>query len=115
MNKVKIIKLANNTLILNLSTGPYYLTNDNFGYAEICKGTSFTEEQLLTLIKVPPLPNGIFKFYMTSPTEWAILNVTNEEQSWVDHRSTPSLSIDHLVGVFASVEAIKQCYPECFI
>jgi len=115
MNKVKIIKLANNTLIINLSTGPRYLTNEHFGYAEICKNTSFTEEQVLDIIKVPPLPNGVFNFYMRSPTEWAILNVTNDGQHLVDQRSTSSLLMDYLMGVFASVDAIKQCYPECFI
>jgi len=124
MSKVKIIKLANNTLLLELSTGPRYITNENFGYAEICKGDSFTEEQILALIKTPPLPNGLFKFYMSSPTKWAILNITNTSQQWsygngyVEDSSASAkeaLIKGHLVGLFASEDDIKYLYPECFI
>ena len=118
MSNKLIIKLKNSTLLLNLSTGPRYLTRENFGYAQISKKLNnnecLTEKQVLELIKVPPLPNGIYKFYMKSPTEYTIILINKHQQ--VVKNSIDENDIDkYLIGVFTSLEDIKDTYPECFI
>ena len=120
MNNKLIIKLKNSTLLLNLSTGPRYLTRENFGYAQISRKLNeckhLTEKQVLELIKVPPLPNGIYKFYMKSPTKYAIIQINKHQQVKVVKNSIDENDIDkYLIGVFAFLEDIKDTYPECFI
>lgn len=108
-------------LLYQLSTGPKFFTNRSFGYHQLLTTPSLTEEEILAITAVPPLPDGIFELYKND-TKLFISQVKDTTYKYFYIKNTEVMPINSFiindltfVGVFASILEIKYAYPEYFI
>ena len=119
--KLTPIKLMDGKLLYQLSTGPKFFTSRSFGYHQLLTTPSLTEEEILAITTVPPLPDGIFELYKNDTQLFVSrLKDVTYRYFYVENTElipTNSFIINNLtfVGVFASILEIKLAYPEYFI
>lgn len=120
-NNIKHILMADKSIILQLSTGPKTITPRSFNYNKIVKLLPTTEEELLPLLQTPPLPNGIFYFYLDDHDKyWVTIihkdtsNLLLRNSNFIHTRGFPTKHRE-LLGTYASIDDIKFDFPELFI
>ena len=107
-------------LLYQTSTGPKFFTNRSFGYHQLLLTPILTEEELLSITATPPLPNGLFELYIGDTLFIANINGANSKYYYLNKASLISINsfiINSLkfLGIFASMQDIKNAYPEYFI
>lgn len=120
---MRYIHLNNDSYVLYLSSGLKTVTRTSFNFHKIQKLISHgaEEQDILPLLEVPPLPNGIYKAYeidgkmvYTHTSEHGICTTknlqTNRETS--THPEDDETLDSNFVGVYASLEELMDDWPE---
>jgi len=112
------IKMTDDSVTLQLSTGSRTITPKSFNYLKICKLLdSSSEADILPLLIVPPLPDGIYHLYLVDTiliTEH-ITETSSETRSLTDESSWSSKAPRTFLGIYAAIDDIRDDYPEYFI
>ncbi len=115
---------SDDTLIIQLASGPKFVYLYSFNYWKIRKNIDqLTEDQLTELLKTPPLPNGIFRLFMQDKDMYvANIRDNNTVNSKLKNGRfvivndiVTNMPYNKLMGVFASMDDIKDAFPEYFI
>ena len=112
------------TIIIQLSSGPKFVYLYSFNYWKIKKNIeTLTEDEILELLKTPPLPDGIRRLHVIKNKLFLIHIQDTSESSYIldggmfrnttaDVAGTPG---SKFLGVFATTDDIKDAFPEYFI
>lgn len=123
------IKTADGNIHLNMDDGVKTIGIKSFNYNKIKNlldvGTTTTAE-LVPLLVVPDLPNGVFEAYISTANRMYYINTVEDDMqgptsktTWLDgtgystHGNMPGTgNRDKFVGVYASVEDLVSDWPE---
>ena len=113
---------VNRSLVYQTSSGPYTVTPNSFGYAELLSSPVVTEARLKELITPPPLPDGLFLAYLDN-LQLSVQHIPNSgpEKFYIVKNNSYELArfatvhLGDLYGLFPSLDAITLAFPEYFI
>ena len=117
------IQMADNSIVIQLSTGPVTIGPLTYNYNTIRKLLPHTtnEEDICDLLKTPEYPYGVFYLYKYA-NRYIVQNHHNHGTDNYEIRdaifSTNASPPPHdatLLGVYVSLDEIRNEYPELFI
>lgn len=117
------IRMTDNSVALQLSTGPITISPLTYNYNAICKLLPHTtdEQDILDLLKTPEFPYGVFYLY-NHADRYIVRNHHNygtdnyEIRDAAFSMQVPSVPDDiTLLGIYTSLDEIRNDYPELFI
>lgn len=121
MNNITPIYLVNDTILLQLISGPKFITKEDLCYHKLKKHLPASESKVLELLKTPPLPDGIFEVYLQNEQIY-IKNITNTKLQYytitnaeINPQVVVPNTLDTLLGVFTSLDEVRNYLPEYFI
>ena len=113
--KLTYLKLKDDSVVINLPSGPHTINPYTVGYKQIIKAlTSDTQLSEFLPLLSPKLPNGIFYAYDVN-NELLVVVTTGESKSikYLGGNSLASLPSNAVfLGAYASREDLLDDYPE---
>jgi hypothetical protein len=113
---VKFVKVNDDILVFQLSSGIKQLTRYDVNFNKILKLLPTTEDELLPLLKQPAFPDGKFLLYGDDSTLYA--KQYKHDNTVVTHNLTNvELILKELpfIGVYASIKDIRKEFSEYFV
>ena len=110
------------SLVYQTSSGPYTVTPNSFGYAQLRSSPVVTEARLLELVTPPPLPEGIFIAY-TRLDSLVVYHIPDDgpenfytvvNGAFVTARFATT-RLGEQCGLFPSLASVIDAFPEYFI
>lgn len=122
---MRYIHLNSDSYIIHLSTGLVTLTTKSFNFHKIKKliEAKASEEELLPLLVIPEMPNGLYEAYLyPNKQQMAYLHVAldgdktlyglqKNQQITITDKVKKELN-ENFIGVYASLESLIDDWPE---
>ena len=103
--------MSNDVVLLHL-TDVHYVTTESFNFHKL--KNPLPVDEALKLLQPPELPNGVFKATIKSGT-LCVNNYLPDGHTVVTVIAQNLLHPDQFLGVFTSIDEIKDTFPEYFI
>ena len=124
---MQYIQLSNSSFILHTSKGLVTLTNRSFNFNKIKNlvDNGAEEDQILPLLEVPELSEGIFEAYELPAVNCIVVMHRSEDEKIPTYRildgnsiaeiDINELSDSHFRGVYTSMKEVMEDFPEYVI
>lgn len=120
---MRYIHLSSDSYILQTSKGPVTLTKKSFNFHKIKRlmQNNATEEEILPLLKIPKLPEGLFQAYVDNENKMYYINIVETSSEilsqtfWLNGNPAmllPDSQNNVFMGVYASKQELIADWPE---